>query len=163
MIVSNVEEIKGNMITLANEGHFDVIAHGCNCFCTQKSGLAPQMVEAYGTDEFAMEDETFKGDMNKLGQIDFEYREINGHEFFVVNCYTQYGFGRVSASNPIPPIDYEALTLCMRKMNAKFKGMHVGLPRIGSVLAGGDWNKIREIMVNEFTDCKLTLIEYDGS
>ena len=28
------QEIEGDLIKLAQEGKFDVIAHGCNCFCS---------------------------------------------------------------------------------------------------------------------------------
>lgn len=65
--------IKGDLISLSLKGEFDVIVHGVNCFCTQKSGLAPQMVKAFGTDKFPMEHINSKGNMNKLGQIDYQY------------------------------------------------------------------------------------------
>jgi hypothetical protein len=48
-----------------------VIVHGCNCYCTQKAGLAPQMVKAFRTDYLPMEDDNYKGDINKLGTIDW--------------------------------------------------------------------------------------------
>ena len=47
--------IKGDLIEKSLNGEFDVIVHGVNCFCTQKSGLAPQMVKAFGTDKFSKE------------------------------------------------------------------------------------------------------------
>ena len=47
--------IDGDLIRLAKQGTFDVIAHGCNCFCTMGAGIAPQMAEAFGCDEFDME------------------------------------------------------------------------------------------------------------
>jgi O-acetyl-ADP-ribose deacetylase (regulator of RNase III) len=37
------EEINGDLIELALQDKFNVIAHGCNCFCTQKSGIAKQI------------------------------------------------------------------------------------------------------------------------
>lgn len=56
------------------------------------------------------------------------------------------------------PIDYEALTLCMRKMNITFRGKRIGLPKIGAGLAGGDWNKIKNIIKTELKDCKVTVV-----
>jgi hypothetical protein len=41
-------------------------------------------------------------------------------------------------------LDYEALTLCMRKINYTFTGKHIGLPMIGCGLAGGDWNIVKK-------------------
>jgi len=39
--------------------------------------------------------------------------------------------------------------------------MHIGLPKIGAGLAGGDWNRIKEIIKTELTDCKVTVVIYD--
>ena len=169
-----VNEIKGDLITLAENGMFDVIAQGNNCFCAQKSGLAPQMVKAFNTDTFPLEDEDRLGDINKLGQIDFQHfyvatltlpepkklETLNGLEMtklVVVNCYTQYGTKRLDNQTPI---DYEALTLCLRKINSIFKGKHVGLPFIGAGLAGGDWTRIKQIILDELMDCEITIVEY---
>ena len=63
-------EIEGNLITLAKAGVFDVIAHGCNCFCRMKRGIAPQMAEAFGCDTYPLESMVHVGNINKLGQID---------------------------------------------------------------------------------------------
>jgi O-acetyl-ADP-ribose deacetylase (regulator of RNase III) len=158
-----MKEVTGNLITLANNNEFDVIVHGCNCFCTQKSGLAPQMVKAYGTDKFPMEAEEFKGDLNKLGQIDYKTLNVGSGELIVVNAYSQYSFGRVSKSNPTPPVDYDALRLIFRKMNTIFKGKRIGLPGIGTGLAGGSLDLVKTMMIEEFTDCDITFVTYDGN
>lgn len=188
------KEIKGDLIELAKQGMFDVIAHGCNCFCTMGAGIAPQMARAFGADKFNMELTEYReidqydqavivttnnrGNINKLGQIDYQKVVINTRtgrllmgyslpkpdyiiEFYVVNAYTQYHYGRNHKDGVQTPIDYEALTLCMRKMNFRFKGMHVGLPMIGAGLAGGDWNRIKKIIQDEFTDCDVTIVVFD--
>ena len=49
----------------------------------------------------------------------------------------------------------------MRKMNHVFKGKHIGLPQIGAGLAGGDWNRIKNIIQTELTDCKVTVVIYN--
>lgn len=166
-------EIEGNLITLAKEGKFDVIAHGCNCFCTMKRGVAPQIAEAFGCDKFHKEFKAFSGDINKLGTIDYKkfayelhsdelwlWDKIldlapNKNPLWVVNCYTQYHW-----STKTKPFDYEAFTLCMRKMNHIFKGKHIGMPKIGSHLAGGNWELIKEIIKKELKDCKVTIVIY---
>ena len=144
-------EIQGDLIQLALEGQFDVIAHGCNCFCTMKSGIAPQMANTFGCDKYDLEYYTQKGNINKLGQIEhrnfyvnngkiqsnFEYEDIN---LIVVNAYTQFMYGTNHKYGVSKPLDYEALTLCLRKMNTIFKGKHIGLPLIGCGLAGGIWD-----------------------
>ena len=67
----NYNEVNGDLIKLALKGNFDVIAHGCNCFCTMGAGIAPQMAAAFGADKFPMEQEK-PGNINKLGQIDYQ-------------------------------------------------------------------------------------------
>jgi len=179
-----VTEIKGDLIKLAQQGEFDVIVQGNNYFCVQGAGLAPQMVKAFGTDKFPMERDLYKGDINKLGCIDFrairrvhdrknessyfgsfnsiyvKSFEENEKVLYVVNAYTQYGFGRNHSNGTENPVDYDAVTMVMRKINHEFKGKHIGLPRIGAGLAGGDWNKIKGIILRELTDCDVTLVEY---
>lgn len=169
------KEVNGNIITLANQGNFDVIVHGCNCFCTMGAGLAPQMAKAYGCDTFEKEAIKYRGDINKLGTIDYkgfmfnednklvEYvPSNNAPDLYVVNAYSQFHYGRNHMDGIDKPIDYEALTLCLRKMNYIFKGKHIGLPKIGSDLAGGDWEVIKVIIQNELRNCDVTLVIYDG-
>ena len=171
------EEVQGNIITLALQGEFDVIAHGCNCHSKMGAGLAPQMAKAFGCDTFSME--SWGSTIQKLGCIDYNYFEIkDGKAQFidmvdggihnrvekplvVVNAYTQYNYGRNHSDGDLRPIDYEALTLCMRKMNKEFSGKHVGLPQIGAGLAGGNWNRIKNIIQTELTDCKVTVVIYN--
>jgi O-acetyl-ADP-ribose deacetylase (regulator of RNase III) len=164
-------EVIGNLITMAQQGKFQVITHGCNCFSTMGAGIAPQMAKAFGCDKFPLEIGMGKrGDYNKLGQIDWKVNtytggtdEFNFFEFdlAVVNSYTQYGFGLNHEGGSARPLDYDALRLCMRKINHQFKGRHVGLPKIGAKLAGGDWEIIKVIIQEELKDCKVTVVIYD--
>lgn len=63
-----MKEIDGDLIALAREGHFDLIAHGCNCFCTMGAriarGIRAAFPEAYEADL-----NTKKGDRAKLRRI----------------------------------------------------------------------------------------------
>jgi O-acetyl-ADP-ribose deacetylase (regulator of RNase III) len=163
------KEIKGDLIELAEQGMFQVIAHGCNCFCRMGAGIAPQMAAAFDCDKFPMERE-HPGNINKLGNIDYAYRlgeytttgDIPDEDYFyIVNAYTQYKYGRNHVDGVENPFDYEAFTLCMRKINHRFKGRHIGLPQIGAGLAGGDWNKIKKIIQEELSECDVTVVIYD--
>jgi O-acetyl-ADP-ribose deacetylase (regulator of RNase III) len=152
--------MKGDLIQLAQEGEFDVIAHGCNCFCTMGAGIAPQMAQAFGCNKFPKELE-HPGNIDKLGTIDYKRDMKIAYGTYIVNAYTQYHYGRNHIDGVETPIDYEALTLCMRKMNHRFKGRTIGLPQIGAGLAGGDWERIKSIIQNEFTDCDVTIVIYN--
>jgi len=169
----NYQEVDGDLITLAKAGTFDVIAHGCNCHSTMGAGIAPQMAKAFGCDRFSME--LWGSDVNKLGNIDYQtvvlgenaiwsledYKNNrNEPELTVVNAYTQFNYGRNHTDGDAKPLSYEALTLCMKKMNVLFAGKHIGLPKIGAGLAGGDWDLIKAIIQRELRDCRVTVVNY---
>ena len=160
-----MRERQGNLITLANEGYFDVITHGCNCFCTMGAGIAPQMAKAFGADKFKMEAPEFRGDVNKLGTIDYEWQDINipygSHKLAVVNSYTQFHYGRNHGDGVDMPVDYKAIKLCMRKINQEFRGKTIGLPLIGCGLAGGDWKIVKKIFETELNMVDAWVVHYD--
>jgi len=174
MTMGNFNEIEGDLIKLSKTGLFDVISHGCNCMCNMKSGIAPQMAAAFSVDNpsfYKMEHPNTRGDINKLGQIEYnpilitknglvlhhwvtDERPEGSNFLYVVNSYTQYIPSRVTK-----PLDYEALTLCMRKIGYRFKGQHIGLPYvIGCGLAGGDKNIVIPILQRELKDCDVSLV-----
>jgi O-acetyl-ADP-ribose deacetylase (regulator of RNase III) len=170
---SNFGYVDGDLIKLALSGKFDVIAHGCNCLSNMGAGLAPHMARTFGCDKFPME--TRGADINKLGCIDYRSFVIsktgiwdsnldeninNDPVLTVVNAYTQFRYGRNHSDGDKNPLDYEALTLCMRKMNNRFNGKHIGLPKIGAGLAGGDWDKIEAIIKKELKDCQVTIVNF---
>lgn len=147
------QEVKGDLIDLAKKGTFDVVAHGCNCFCTMGAGIAPQMAYAFGCDKFPLEAEEYSGLESKLGAIDYKTIDNNGKPLTVVNAYTQYGFGG-------RPFDYSAFAKIVDTMNNEFKGKHIGLPKIGAGLAGGSWPVIKAIIHEGLKDCKVTVVNY---
>jgi len=155
-------EIKGDLIELAKAGEFDVIAHGCNCFNAQKSGIARQMVEAFQTNDpvrYKFESKSMLGDIRKLGNLESNVVYVgqgNMKKLSVVNCYTQFTFSRTEIV-----ADYEAITLCMRKINNLFSGKKIGLPKIGCGLGGGNWLLVSNIIERELSNCDVTIVVKD--
>ena len=78
---------KGDLIKLALDGEFDVIVHGCNCFCTMGAGIAKQIKNSFPI-AYAADLETNKGDRSKLGTCSVAV--VN--DLTVVNAYTQYSW-----------------------------------------------------------------------
>lgn len=182
------QEIEGDLITLAKEGKFDVIAHGCNCQCVMGAGIAVQMAKAFGCDTlFTKENIAFRGSVEKLGNIEFKTFRLVGNTplladfplqnelkyLTVVNAYTQFMYGKNHTNGVDKPLDYEALTLCLRKINHIFKGKHIGLPLIGCHLAGGVWDKttqegllyhgyldVKTIIQQELKDMEVTIVHW---
>jgi O-acetyl-ADP-ribose deacetylase (regulator of RNase III) len=168
-----INYIDGDLIKLAKEAKFDVIVHGCNCHSKMGAGIAPQMAEAFGCDRFEME--LWGSDVNKLGNIDYQTFVLGEKTIFslsdlknnrnepqltVVNAYTQFNYGRNHTDGDLRPFDYEAFTICMRKLNIEFAGKHIGMPKIGAGLAGGNWNHIEHIINVELKDCQVTIVNY---
>lgn len=91
------KEVPGDLILLAKAGEFDVITHGCNCFCTMGAGIALAMKEHFDCDRFKMEAFIYRGDINKLGTIDYKLIDLflneENHKLVVINSYTQYKYG----------------------------------------------------------------------
>jgi O-acetyl-ADP-ribose deacetylase (regulator of RNase III) len=135
------------------------------------------MSQTFRTNTFRMESPHWKGDYNKLGTIDFARQVIDTHnkcvataiepgdrtgykDLYVVNAYTQYRPGAATKPYSIP-LDYDALRMCMRKLNHEFKGLKVGLCKIGCGLAGGDWKIASEIIKQELVDCDVEVLIKD--
>ncbi len=48
----------------------------------------------------------------------------------------------------------------MKQIKRDFSGKRIGFPKIGAGLAGGDWERIAEIIKTELAGEDLTLVEY---
>lgn len=168
--MGSYKEVIGDLFNYVFDLKVDVVCQGNNIWCTQGAGIAPFFVKYFGTDKFPMEAEEFRGDINKLGTIDYqelpikdgkvvEWDYINRQDtIFVVNMYTQADFGLNHKGGKAVPADYDAIRLCMRKLNSIFKGLKIGLPAIGAGLAGGDWNIISNIIQEEMKNCDVTVV-----
>ena len=148
-------KINDDLIYKARHGDFNVIAHGCNCFCTMNMGISPLFAKFFHCDKYKWEQPKYKGDINKLGSIDFESFWLSRHSQYVdvINIYTQYEYGSEKIY-----LDYEALILGLRKINKIFVGKHIGLPRIGCGCGGGDWNIVDKIIEKELCDMDVTVV-----
>lgn len=138
----------GDLIQAAVDGEVNVIAHCANCFNTMKSGIAPQIVKMF-PEAGEVDQSTVKGDRSKLGHASAAYDE--DHNVLVVNLYGQYYYGREEGR---VYIEYDMLRKSfgiMRDYMYKVNNRKIGLPKLGSKLAGGDWNIIEQIIKDELT------------
>jgi O-acetyl-ADP-ribose deacetylase (regulator of RNase III) len=132
--------IEGDLIALALAGRFDVIVHGCNCFCTMGAGIA-RIVQDEFPEAYAADLVTVKGDRKKLGDYSFATVKRGDREITIVNGYTQFRFHGDSVL-----VDYDAVEQLFTKIKQQFSGMRIGYPKIGAGLAGGDWARISQII-----------------
>lgn len=159
-----MKTIKGDLIKLAEEGKFDIILQGCNCFHTQASGLAGQLATKY-PEVLEADKETLYGDKNKLGKHSRVDISINEHEFSVLNVYTQYFFGLGK-----DVFEYSAFQGFLNNFSVALGNcpysdkIKIGFPMIGAGLAGGDWSRISK-MIEQFAKdvepyADVTIVEY---
>lgn len=153
-----MKEIEGNLIEMTLKGNFDIIAHGCNCFCTMNSGIAKALRETW-SGVYDADCETVSGDYNKLGTMTKYYTAVPYDEkdekpIEILNCYTQYRYGRDKVY-----VDYDAITMCMNKIAHEYKDKKIGLPMIGCGLAGGDWNIVRTIIMSRLKGMDVTIVK----
>lgn len=148
--------VQGDLIQLALDREFDVIVHGCNCQCTMGAGIA-KAIKATFPEAFAADQETTKGDREKLGTFSFATVTRDGHEITVVNGYTQFDW-----RGPGVKADYAAIRGVMARVKQQFGDQRIGYPKIGAGLAKGDWNTIAGIISEELDGADHTLVEYSA-
>ena len=151
-----MEEMRGDLIQLAEEGRFDVIVHGCNCQCVMGKGIA-KTVKAKFPEAYRADCATTKGDASKLGSISHASVDRDGHRVTVVNGYTQVQW-RGSGSK----VDYDAIRSVFQAVKQQFGGQRIGYPLIGAGLAGGDWSRIAQIIDDELSGEDHTLVRFAG-
>ena len=133
--------LKGDLLEFAEQGYFDAIIHGANCFCTMGAGIARQIKNRYPA-AYLADCATIRGDQSKLGS--YSYAFIEQFNFVVINAYTQ--FSTNTQLNFQDLFDYAAFELVLASIASNFKGYRFGLPLIGAGLAGGDSARIISII-----------------
>ena len=149
--------IEGNLITMALHGDFDVIVHGCNCFCQMGAGIALDIKYTFPK-AYAADQQTVKGDLKKLGKISYSRQNLfvkDSPELIVVNGYTQYNYGGQSRR-----VDYKAMHSVFAEVKKHFSGKRIGYPAIGAGLARGNLNTILEIIEQELTGEDHTIVKF---
>ena len=149
--------IEGDLLKLANQGHFDVIIHGCNCFCTMGAGIAKAIRDQYPA-AYEADLATEKGSRDKLGTYSSAEVSIGDRRLTVVNAYTQFNY-----RGPGIKADYDAIRQVFREIKDDFAGGRIGYPMLGAGLAGGDWNTISSIIDEELVGEDHTLVVFKPS
>ncbi len=150
-----MKHAKGDLIELALAGKFDVIIHGCNCFCTMGAGIARQIRDTF-PQAYEADLTTLAGDIEKLGSYTKARVTVLGNTLFIINGYTQYhyeGDGVLA--------DYDAIDTLFRQLKTKFEGLRFGYPKIGAGLANGNWDTIAKIINRALDGEDHTLVTFN--
>ncbi len=147
--------VKGDLIKLAIQGEFDVIVHGCNCFCTMGAGIALTIKHHFPM-AYKADLATVKGDKSKLGTFSFAEIKIEDKTLIVINAYSQYHWKGTGGK-----ADYEAIHTVFQVIKQQYQGLRIGYPAIGAGLAGGDWRIISTIIDEELSGEDHTFVVFD--
>ena len=145
--------VEGDLIALALQGKFDVIVHGCNCFCSMQAGIAKSIQDAF-PEAYLADCATASGERAKLGTFSSALVVRGDYQFTVVNAYTQFGYQ--GAGNA----DYEAIQQVFAAIAANFHGLRIGYPMIGAGLGGGNWAVIEAIIERALVGENHTLVRF---
>jgi O-acetyl-ADP-ribose deacetylase (regulator of RNase III) len=154
-------EIQGNLLTLADQGKFTLIAHGANCFHTMGAGIALQIAKKW-PEALKADKKTPKGRKSKLGTLSHAtVTTQNQTDLVIVNAYTQFGWG--SSKNAQEQEErYTAIRNALKALRTQFQSptLKIGLPLIGAGLAGGDWKVIKTIFEEELKGLDVTVVHF---
>lgn len=156
-----LQYFKGDLISLARNGHFDVIIHGCNCFCTMGAGIAAQISKEY-PGAYEADLLTTRGDITKLGTYT-KFKTDDG--FTIINAYTQHGL-RGWGGNNGDVFEYDSFEKILNTLADEFNTpTNFGFPYIGMGLAGGDSVRIVKLIEDfannvDSSGGTVTLVEY---
>ena len=160
-----LKHTKGNLIDLAEQGKFDIIVHGCNCQNTMGSGIAKEIRErypqAYEADTSA--GRTYQYPILKLGNFSVAGDNPIDPKFEIVNAYTQVHYLPRGEDH----FEYDSFKMILSKLACIAPDARYGFPYIGMGLAGGDKDRIidiLEIFANRITVTggSATLVEFAG-
>ena len=159
-----ITEVKADILDLINKSSenktLNVFVQSCNCQNVMGKGIAKAISTAYP--EVARADNATKaGDRAKLGT--YTYARVKDN-VVIANAYGQYNYGWL---NPLDSTgrqtDYIALQKALTAIRDDFANESTQpvafyLPRaIGSGLAKGNYNTIRNILEEVFKDHELVL------
>ena len=146
-----VTVVKGDLL----DAKETIIAHQVNCQKRMNSGVAKAIREKY-----PIVFERYENTKPALGLVEFIYAGEDTGKHYIANMYAQdrYGYDGKQYTN------YEAFRQCCKDIVKICKGasemevLTVAMPyKIASDRGGADWDKIMDILLEEFTDVDLTL------
>lgn len=153
-----MKEIKGNLITLAKNGEFDIIGHGCNMRGVMGAGLALQIKK-----EIPKAYKAYMADKQNYALGSYSKAEVtfNENKFVVLNIYSQMFTGKPLDKKDTFEIRYQAIETAFKKIDQDFQNQHIGVPQIGAGLAGLDWNIVKNIITTVSKNNDITFVYYN--
>ena len=154
--MESINYIKGDATTpIGNDKK--LIVHICNDIGRWGKGFVLAISNKWKKPEQKYR-EWFKTQQNfELGEVQFV--ELDS-DLSIANMIGQHKIKKIDEQIPIR---YEAVEKCLSKVAvfSRQNGYSVHMPRIGCGLAGGDWNKIEQIINKELIERNIRVTVYD--
>lgn len=160
-----MNNVQGDLLKMAKEGQFDLIAHGCNCKGIMGAGIALQVAKEFPMAKYA--DIKYRSTMKDLIGPKFEEAMLGTlslaehNKCIVLNLYTQI--------EPGASFDLKAgFHPCLKKVYQMYQRENpynpkkrIGFPMIGAGIGGGDWRNISAYIENVLdSEFEVTIVEY---
>ena len=157
--------VSGNLITLADNGEFDIIVHGCNCMNVMGSGIAVAIRNKWPEAFYADQNFGTPGDYCKLGNFSSAEVKSKAGDLTIINAYTQYKTNNGGVIRDV--FEYTSFSMILQKLLHLHPSKRYGFPLIGCGLAGGDKIKIIS-MIDDFANLveqrngSVTLVDFNS-
>lgn len=157
--MGQIHHIKGDATSPQAKGP-KVIAHVCN----NRGGWGKGFVLAISK-RWPEPERAYRRWHRERARNDFELGAIQlvqvTPDIWVANMVAQHGTRSSRSSGP--PIRYEALQECLRRLAVQAADLKasVHMPRIGAGLAGGRWSRIEPLITAELTARGIPVTVYD--
>lgn len=138
--------VKGNLL----DAKEDIIAHQVNVYGIMGAGVAYQIANKYPkVNELYKQQCELQEDKKRLIGTLYVCEE---HNKKIANLFSQ----NTIADRYGNLTNYEALDKCFSRLN--LMGLSVAIPyKIGCGIAGGDWDKVMDIIIDNCVDIDVTI------
>jgi O-acetyl-ADP-ribose deacetylase (regulator of RNase III) len=145
---TNPKEVKGNKI----------LVHCCNNLGLMGAGIAKTIRDKW-PDIYKQYKEWSKEPDFGLGKVQLLKAD---NDLVIGNMIGQEGIG---FTNGKPPIRYDAIDSCLKRVAEVIKKQHsvisVIAPKFGAGLAGGDWSEIEKLIIKNLCEQDIPVYIYD--
>ena len=153
---NSLNYLKGDATEPQGQGK-KIIVHICNDIGAWGAGFVLALSRKWSEPQSEYKNWFRSGKDFELGEVQFVKVE---EDIFVANMIAQRG---LVPDEYGPPVRYEAIVTGLHRVAKKAMELDASLhmPRIGSGLAGGDWNMIEKIIKRTLADKGLHVTVYD--
>lgn len=151
---------QGDLLHAALSGEVDIIAHQANCKCTMGSGIARSIRETFPRTKIA-DDTTFEprdpDGLKKMGT----FSRVIDRGVLIYNLYGQQFYGKDKRHTHYGYLAKALFNMRNNILANNDEQQAIGLPLLGSVQAGGDWEVVSELIEAILEGLNVTIYVMD--